>query len=409
MANSRESGPGQHSEFGRRESPYLFFNPETLLTPEMRQWLRESSIVHIAPPWLAVPRTNRTYGGIEDVVDNNVAALADFGAKRQVIFGHPRNKSLERSRNNAQVVTPFHEDFTVDLLNRWLRNDPEGAQKLEQTYVRAASDLIEEMGDATIVHDHTAYGRWMLGLGIPVVRTEHGPLAYPAISREEESTIKSFWYHEGLGFVAISQSQKAQMPTLHWLGVNYNGVNLNDFEYRENKANYLLYLGRVSHPKGAHHAVQVALATGIPLRIAGAVEDREYYAKAIKPYLDGNFIRHYEGGVDTEERKELYSKARCLLMLIEWEEPFGMVMPEALASGTPVVGFRKGSVPEVVQEGTGFVVDTESQAGDAVRAIVRGNYSPQKCRRLAEERFSAEAMAAGYAKIYREHAKCFIP
>lgn len=231
-----------------------------------------------------------------------------------------------------------------------------------------------------------------------MIRTEHGPLVWPDITKIEEFSMRQFVGRKNLGFVAISENQKSKIPDLNWVGVNYNGVDLSDFEYTEEKDNYLLYLGRVNKQKGVHNAIEAAKLAKMPLVIAGEVEETpdslEYFETKIKPLIDDYDVYHLDKGVNAEERKKWLSKAKALLMLIEWDEPFGMVMAEALASGTPIVGYRKGSIPEIVKENTGYVVDSIDDAVDSINDICQGKTSPIECRKTAEKFFSAEAMAS---------------
>jgi glycosyltransferase involved in cell wall biosynthesis len=236
-------------------------------------------------------------------------------------------------------------------------------------------------------------------------------MSQPYISELEEIGISQFEGRNNLGFIAISKNQMSHRPNINWIGVNYNGVNLKDFSYNEKKDNFLLSLGRIARNKGIHNAIYLALKTRIPLVIAGTVEETpdslKYFEEEIAPYIDGKNVIYIENGVNAEERKQLLEHACALLMLIEWDEPFGMVMPEAMASGTPVIGFEKGSVPEIVAKGTGFVVSSLDEARMAVNEIVKGNYSSQLCRMRVEKLFSREAMAARNIYYYMKQEKFF--
>lgn len=396
-------------------SPYLFYDPHNFINKQMREWLSSSTIAHIGPLWLPLPREDRNYGGVEDVVLNNIQALENFGAKNQLIFGHPSNKRMENYITGARVFTPTNISSSVDLLEI-LRTDTATADRLERIYVLQAYKKIAENSDSiTIVHDHSNYGRdhgiWVSKFLKPVVRTEHGPMSQPSITELEEISISQFEGNNDLGFIAISKNQMSHKPDINWIGVNYNGVNLKDFTYNEKKENFLLSLGRITRTKGIHNAIYVALKIGVPLIIAGTIEETsdsvEYFDQEIAPFIDGQNIIHLENGVNAEERKQLLEHASALLMLIEWDEPFGMVMPEAMASGTPVVGFRKGSVPEIVGKGTGFVVDSLEEAVVAIEQIIKGEYSPQLCRIRVEKLFSREAMAARNIHYYMKQEKRF--
>lgn len=403
-------------EKAAEKSQFLYHNPEENLTPEMREWLSKSRIAHIAPLWLPLPRDSRNYGGAEDVVFNNIRALEKFGTKSQYIFGNPNNITLEKTVNGAKVFVPDGTNPREDLLYL-LRKDRVTAERKERNYVLESYNKIKDMtGLISIVHDHTNYGRdhggWLAESSTPVVRTEHGPLTYPDTTELEEANLRQFIERNDMGFIAISNDQKSRMPDLNWAGVNYNGVDLQDFSFKEKKDNFLLFLGRLNPTKGAHNAIELAKRSGLPLVIAGSVEETDpsikYYEEEIKPHIDQKKVIHLENGVNADQRKELVAKAKALLMLIEWNEPFGMVMAEALASGTPVVGYKRGSVPEIVQGNTGFVVEDLEGAESAVNEVIKGNYSPQECRERAERLFSKEAMAIRNIKIYMEQEKKFL-
>ncbi len=393
-------------------SSYRLFNPEDFLNSSLKEWAKKATIVHIGPLWLPLPRDDRNYGGIEDVVLNNIKALEQFKVKKQIIFGHPANKRMEHTLKRVRVYTPDYISSSENLLEV-LRTDPYAAEKLEHIYVlQAYKKIVANRNDVTIVHDHTnagrAYSVWFSRYIKPVVRTEHGPLRYPYITRLEENYYALLKNRKSLGFIAISKNQKAQMPFLPWIGVNYNGIDLDEFEYVEKKEKFLLYLGRITKDKGVHNAIYVALKLKIPLVIAGTVEEKpqslEYFENEIAPFVDGKDIIHFENGVNAEERKSLLSKASALLMLNEWEEPFGMVMPEAMASGTPIVGTQKGSIPEIVGKQCGFVVQNKYQAVKAVSKILSGEFSSKACRLRVEKFFTKEAMAARNIKFYMTHS-----
>ncbi len=186
----------------------------------------------------------------------------------------------------------------------------------------------------------------------------------------------------------------------------YNGVPLDMYEYVPSVPEDapLLFLGRIACIKGTHRAVEVARRTGRALIIAGNVPDDEidYFRREVRPHLDGEQMRHV-GPVDDDEKNDLMGRAAAFLMPIEWEEPFGIVMAEAMACGTPVIGTRRGSIPEVVTDGeTGFVCDDVDEMVEAVGRI--GTLSRKACRRRCEAHFSAQAIVDAYEQLYVRHA-----
>jgi glycosyltransferase involved in cell wall biosynthesis len=232
----------------------------------------------------------------------------------------------------------------------------------------------------------------------PVVHTLHGPLDGEAGPIYEQIARVS----PEVGLISISLNQRKPTPDLPWVANVPNALELSLYPCKPHRGDYLLFLGRMSPDKGAHRAIAVAMETGMPLKIAGKrreAKEREYYEEFIKPHL-GNGIE-YLGEVTHGEKVELLQNARVTLFPIEWEEPFGLVMIESMACGTPVIATRWGAVPEVIEEHSrgGIVVDNYRQiAGKLAEA---DEMDPYECRGYVEERFSRERMVADYMDAYR--------
>lgn len=215
------------------------------------------------------------------------------------------------------------------------------------------------------------------------------------------------WDRYGGAYNTISRAQRPPLPPqakARFLGHVYNAIDVASFPFEATKGEDLLFLSRVAPEKGPHHAIEVARRLGRRLIIAGKVDnyDRAFYEEVIRDQIDGEQIIFF-GEADAQEKRELYRKAYCLLMPLSWEEPFGLVMPEALACGTPVVAFNRGSVGEIVRDGvTGFVVESLDEMVEAVGEV--GRIDPAACRRDVAARFSPSTMAAGYVKLYEEIA-----
>jgi glycosyltransferase involved in cell wall biosynthesis len=201
----------------------------------------------------------------------------------------------------------------------------------------------------------------------------------------------------------VSWAQRRSMPKLErpqFAGVAYNGIDVASFPFDEQKEAYLLFLSRVSIEKGPHIAIEAAKRSGDRLLIAGKVDmaDYQYYLSAVAPQLDGKQII-FLGEADATRKRELYRRARAVLMPIVWEEPFGLVMAEAQACGTPVIAFGRGAAREVVRHGeTGFVVDNVDQMVEAIGRV--GDIDPAACRKAMEDRFDVPQLAERYLELY---------
>jgi glycosyltransferase involved in cell wall biosynthesis len=208
-------------------------------------------------------------------------------------------------------------------------------------------------------------------------------------------------------FSSISDSQRSGCPELNYVGTIYNAVEVDTYPFRAQKEDYALFLGRFSEDKGAHNAIYIAQQAGVPLRMAGKVDpgvDTHYFEERIKPHIDGENII-YEGEVDNEHKQELLAGARFLLFPIQWEEPFGLVMTEALACGTPVVADAMGAASEIVRDGEVGVLLGAGEWDEMAAAIEGGRLEeidPHRCREYVEEHFSVDAMISGYEAAFEK-------
>lgn len=336
-------------------------------------------IAQIAPCWLTVPPHG--YGGTELVVAHLANGLVDRGHDVTLF-------ASGGSVTKAKLVSYYDEPpGTIAIVANPFADLPH----VLQAYSHA--------GEFDLIHDHTSPLGISIGAHIsqpPVVHTLHGPPFAPDAKPIYELIGKQ------LHVVAISQYQRAGMPELNYAGVVYNGIDLNDYPFRKEKEDYLLFLGRMSPQKGAHLAIDAATRLGrrliIATKIAEPVEE-EYFEKEVKPVLTDKV--EMLGEISVEEKADLYSRATCTLMPIQWPEPFGLVMTESMACGTPVAAYRNGSVPEIIEDGvSGFIV--EDQDG-LMRAIERvGEIDPAACRARVEALFSTTAMLDGYESVYQK-------
>ena len=330
----------------------------------------------IAPPFFPVPPAG--YGGTERVVSASVEGLATAG-HQVTLF------AALGSITSARLVTP--------LANAPHLGDP--ASATDEQYHAVSAYLEADSFD--VIHDHTAIGPAigaMMDHGPPVVHTLHGP--WTPSSRRLLGKLQ-----HRLRFVAISQAQKAANANVRYAGVVYNGVDLTAYPFNPDKEGFLVYVGRISPEKRPDIAIEVARRAGLPLvMIIKRTEPSElaYWDQVVAPRL--------HPGVEVLDQPshpvkvDLVGRARAMLFPIDWPEPFGLVMPEAMACGTPVIARPVGAAPEVVLDGvTGYLRSTTDEMVEAVGAV--GNLRPEDCRAHVERNFSAEAMVAGYERVYR--------
>ncbi len=225
----------------------------------------------------------------------------------------------------------------------------------------------------------------------PLLTTIHGfsaPSILPVYKKYNEST----------HYVAISESDKSR--ELDYIATIHHGIDLAQFPYREDAGDYLLFFGRIHHHKGVHEAIEVARRTGIRLVIAGIVQDEAYFQQQVEPHIDGSAVE-YIGSVGPEKRQEVLGGALALLHLIHFDEPFGLSVVESMACGTPVIAFGRGSMPEIIRDGsTGFIVDDVDTAIQAVGRI--DTIDRRLCRDEAEDRFTSRRMAHEYVNVYHK-------
>jgi glycosyltransferase involved in cell wall biosynthesis len=321
----------------------------------------------------------KSYGGTERV--------ASYLTEELVRQGHEVTLFASGdSITQARLVSPCE---------RSLRLDPHCVDQVAH-HILMLEQVYQQADDFDIIHFHVDYLHFPLSrrYGIRNVTTLHGRLDIPdlvPLYRE---------FHE-MPVVSISQAQRKPLPWVNWQGTVYHGLPVDLYRYRQEPGGYLAFLGRISPEKRVDRAIEVAKRVGIPLKIAAKVDrvDEEYFQEQIKPLLDHPLIE-YVAEVGDKEKDEFLGNAYALLFPIDWPEPFGLVMIEALACGTPVIAYQRGSVPEVLQEGvTGFIVN---DLEETVRAVQRVDMiDREQCRWVFEERFSASRMAQDYVAIYQ--------
>ena len=258
-------------------------------------------------------------------------------------------------------------------------------------------DVYRHAGDFDLIHNHIDWPAFPFGrlVATPTLSTVHGRLDLP----ETAAVYGRFPEHP---LISISESQRRPLPAANWLATVYNGIDVSSYHFQPTPGNYLVFLGRISPEKRADRAIAVAREVGMRLVIAAKVDpvDREYYEHEIAPLIRDCPLVEYIGEVDEREKDTLLGGAYAYLFPIDWPEPFGLTMVEAMATGTPVIAREGGSVREVVVDGvTGAVCDSTAEMIDAVERA--GAISRIACREHVERHFTARAMAAGYERAYR--------
>ena len=333
-------------------------------------------IAEVAPLYESVPP--KLYGGTERIVH--------FLTEELVRQGHEVTLFASGdSRTSARLVPCRREAIRLDKTCK----DPIASHIYMLEKVRKTA------GEFDVIHFHVDYLAFPFSrtIGTPSLSTLHGRLDIPEIM----PTYKEFRDHP---LVSISNSQREPMPWARWVGTIYHGLPRDLFEFREGKGGYLAFLGRISPEKRPDRAIEIAKRTGIPLKIAAKIDnaDRDYYEAKIKKLMDHPLVE-YIGEVNEREKQEFLGNALALLFPVDWPEPFGLVMIEAMACGTPVIAFRCGSVPEVMEHGrTGFIVDSREEAVDAVHKIK--NFDRRLCREVFDRRFTVERMARDYSRVF---------
>jgi glycosyltransferase involved in cell wall biosynthesis len=340
-------------------------------------------IAQVAPLFERVPPT--LYGGTERIVS--------FLTEELVRQGH--DVTLFASGDSETTAT------LVAPVARSLRLDGAVLDTLAPHF-RLLEQVFDRLDDFDIVHFHIDYLHFPLAKRHEFVRvtTLHGRLDIP------ELTPLYHVYHDE-PVVSISDNQRRPLPHANWQGTVHHGLppTLLSFTPKPRADGYLAFLGRISPEKRLDRAVEIARRAGMPLKIAAKIDraDRDYFTRDIKPLLDQPHVE-FVGEITEADKQAFLGQARALLFPIDWEEPFGLVMIEAMACGTPVVAFRRGSVPEIVEHGvTGFVVDSIEEATEAVR--LADTLSRTECRARFDRRYTAARMALDYLTIYRRLLK----
>jgi len=346
-------------------------------------------IAQVAPPFESVPPAQ--YGGTERVV----ALLTEELVRR----GHDVTLFASGDSSTSARLIPivdtalWRQDEVRDPVVYW-------SITVGEVYRRAAQ------GQFDVVHSHVDFLAFPCAslVETPTVTTLHGRLDLPDLPR-------IYARFPDMPVVSISNDQRLPLPEARWAATVYNSVDTGVLTFNPRGGEYLAWIGRISPEKGLDAAVRIAKRAGLPLKVAArmplensdtpeARADWEYYHEIVAPLLEGSRVE-YVGEVDDNTKADFLRSALALLNPIDWPEPFGLVMAEALACGTPVVARRRGSVPEVVTHGrTGWIGETDEELAELCGRV--GELRRENCRAEAERRFSVSAMADGYEQVYAD-------
>jgi glycosyltransferase involved in cell wall biosynthesis len=335
--------------------------------------MKKIKIAMLAPiAWRTPPKD---YGPWELVASNLTEGLVEKG--HDVTLFATKN-SITKAKLHAVCPEGYEEDKRIN---------PDVWKLLH------ISEVFERANEFDIIHNHFDFPvlTYSKLVKTPLVTTIHGfssPDIYPIYEK----------YNDNTHYVSISDSDRYEK--LDYIATVYNGINLDEFTYNPIGGDYLVFLGRICYEKGTYEAIQIAKKSNKKLIIAGIIQEKDYYKQKVRPYIDNNQII-FMGPVGPKKRDQLLGNALALLHPVMRPERFGLVMPEANACGTPVIGFDLGSIKEVIEHNkTGFVVNNVNEAVKCIKNIDK--ISRSDCRKRVEEHFSVEKMVEGYAKVYNK-------
>ena len=333
-------------------------------------------IAQVAPLWESVPP--KLYGGTERIVSYITEELVRMG-HAVTLFASGDSDTAAR----LEAMCPHALRLNTGIFNR------------DAPMIMLQERSLAAEGDFDVIHSHLDF----LGFPLarrnprPVVTTLHGRLDLPELQ-------PVFREYAEMPLVSISDAQRQPLPWANWQATVHHGLPAHLYTYHSQPQGYLAFLGRISPEKRPDHAIEVAKRTGLPLRIAAKVDpaDLQYYWSEIESLLDHQLIE-FIGEISDAEKDDFVGNALALVCPYDWPEPFGLVFIEALACGTPVLAYRRGSIPEIIEHGTtGFVSENLAEMVAAVERL--GEIDRQRCRASFEQRFTADRMARDYVALY---------
>jgi len=335
-------------------------------------------IAQVAPLLESVPP--RLYGGTERVVSYLTEELVKQGHEVTLF-----------ASGDSLTTAKLHS-----VVSQAIRLDPNNPDPTA-FHILMLEELSRCSPEFDIIHYHIDVIHFLMSRNLltPHITTMHGRLDLPDL----KTIFKSF---TDIPLVSISNNQRLPLPQVNWQATVYNGIPMENYTFQKHPGKYLAFLGRISPEKGIEQAIEIAIASGMPLRIAAKIDpnDQHFYETKVKPLLTHPLI-DYIGEINEQEKDAFLGNAYAVLFPIQWPEPFGLVMIESMACGTPVIAFNKGSVSEVMVHGeTGFIVNTIEQAIESIEQIE--SICRECCRYIFETRFSSKEMANGYLKVYQQ-------
>jgi glycosyltransferase involved in cell wall biosynthesis len=334
-------------------------------------------IAQVSPLIESVPPKH--YGGTERIVSYLTEELVRLGHEVTLF-------ASSDSVTNARVIAPCQRSLRKNEKCK----DPVAREVLLVDHV------LEHAGEFDVIHFHTGYLHFPVCrcLSVPHLTTLHGRLDLPDL-------VPVFERFRDEPLISISNAQRQPLAWANWQTTIYHGLPKDLLAFRQGSDDYLAFLGRISPEKGADRAIEIAKRVGIPLKIAAKVDrvDRRYFKRVVEPLLNDSHVE-WVGEISDHQKNDFLGNAYALLFPIDWPEPFGLVMIEAMACGTPVIAYDQGSVPEVMDDGlTGFIVRELDEAAEAVRQV--RNLSRARCREVFDKRFTATRMANDYIHMYQ--------
>ena len=335
-------------------------------------------IAQVAPLIESVPPKH--YGGTERIVSYLTEELVRAGHD-VTLFGSGDSVTA------ARLIAPTR---------RSLRKNERCKDPMAREVI-LIDHVVEHAREFDVIHFHTGYLHFAVSRHLPVphVTTLHGRL-------DMLDLVRVFDRFRDVPVISISDSQREPVPWANWQATIYHGLPNDLFRFYPDRGDYLAFLGRISPEKGADRAIEIAKRVDMPLKIAAKVDraDRRYFKRVVEPLLNDPHVE-WVGEISDQQKNEFLGNAYALLFPIDWPEPFGLVMIEAMACGTPVIAYESGSVPEVMEDGvTGFVVREVDEAAEAIGRVA--NLSRERCREVFENRFTATRMADDYMEVYEQ-------